>query len=157
MMARGLRQTLDSASPFDEMLVEVSGLLHDIGKAAELAVGTAPAYTDRGQLVGHITIAAIWVQEKSAAVAEETGEAFPQKTLNLLQHIILSHHGVHEFGSPKLPAIPEAYFIHYLDNLDAKMYMTLTQIQSDPDAAASFTSFNNQLQTRLYKHSDELK
>jgi len=91
-----------------------------------------------------------------AAVAEETGEPFPQKTIDLLQHIILSHHGVFEYGSPKLPAIPEAFFIHYLDNLDAKMYMTTSAIENDPDPNASFTSYVRALETRIYKHSDQL-
>ena len=112
-----------------------------MGKIAELSGGTRIGYTDRGQLVGHITIAAIWLQEKAGALAEETGEAFPQQTLNLLQHIILSHHGVHEYGSPKLPMIPEAYMIHYLDNLDAKMFMTIRDIEADADPTGSFTPY----------------
>ncbi len=104
-------------------------------------------------LIGHITIATIWVQEKAQALSEELGETFPKKLVNLLQHIILSHHGIHEYGSPKLPAIPEAYFIHFLDNLDAKMYMSMHHIESDPDKDSAFTSYNKQLETRLYKFS----
>ena len=137
-------------------LVLTGAFFHDIGKAAELSAGTSIQYTDRGQLVGHITIAAIWIGEKAAAVAEDTGEPFPEKTLNLLQHIILAHHGQHDYGSPKLPMIPEACFIHYLDNLDAKMWIMANQIESDPDADSSFTSYNRQLEARLYKHSGEL-
>ena len=137
-------------------LVLVGVLLHDIGKSAELSAGTSMQYTDRGQLVGHITIAAIWVGEKAAAAAADAGEPFPAKTLNLLQHIILSHHGQYDFGSPKLPMIPEAFFLHYLDNLDAKIWMTTRQIANDPDANASFTSYNAALEARLYKHSGEL-
>ena len=76
---------------------------------------------------------------------------FPLGTVDLLQHIILSHHGVHEYGSPKLPAIPEAFFIHYLDNLDAKMYMTTSAIENDPDTKATFTTFLRQLDTQVYK------
>ena len=137
-------------------LVLMGIFLHDLGKSAELSAGTAINYTDRGQLVGHITMAAIWVQQKAAQVAEETGEPFPQKTIDLLQHIILSHHGVYEYGSPKLPAIPEAYIIHYLDNLDAKMYMTTHAIQADPDGESSFTSYIRALETRVYKGSGQL-
>ncbi|HUU60454.1 MAG TPA: CMP-binding protein, partial [Phycisphaerae bacterium] len=122
----------------------------------ELTAGTAINYTDRGQLIGHITIAAIWVQEKANLLSAEMGEPFPPKTLDLLQHLILSHHGVHEYGSPKLPMIPEAYFLHYLDNLDAKMYMTTHKIANDPDAESTFTSYHRQLETRLYKGSGEL-
>jgi len=156
-VARAAAALLGLYPKINSDLVLAGAFLHDIGKAAELSVGTAIGYTDRGQLVGHITIAAIWVQEKARLIAEETSEPFPQRTLDLLQHIILSHHGVHEFGSPKLPAVPEAYFIHYLDNLDAKMWMTVNQIANDPDAKASFTPFNRSLETRLYKRSGDLE
>ncbi len=134
-------------------LVLTGSFLHDIGKCAELKSGLSTSYTERGMLVGHITIAAIWVQEKALAVGEEIGEPFPPRLINLLQHIVLSHHGAHEFGSPKLPAIPEAYFLHYLDNLDAKMYMTLHAIESDPDGESDFTSYQRMLETRLFKRS----
>ena len=137
-------------------LVLAGVFFHDMGKMAELSAGLGVTYTDRGQLVGHITIGAIWLAEKAAALAEETGEPFPPKTLNLLQHIVLSHHGVHEYGSPKLPAIPEAFMIHYLDNLDAKMFMTLRSIEGDPDPGSSFTPYVRQLETRLYKRSGRL-
>lgn len=133
-------------------LVLAGVFLHDAGKTVELTTGTATTYTDRGQLVGHITIAAIWIEQRAREVAEETGEPFPQRLIDLLQHLILSHHGVHEYGSPKLPAIPEAYFVHYLDNLDAKMFMTLNAIAKDPDATSSFTPFLRELGTRVYKY-----
>ena len=94
--------------------------------------------------------------EKAAAVAAETDEPIPQKTIDLLQHIILSHHGVYEFGSPKLPAIPESFFIHHLDNLDAKLWMTTHAVANDGDTNASFTGYLRQLETRIYKHSGEL-
>jgi len=155
-IARAAKVLLPLYPAVNADLVLAGVFLHDIGKTTELSAGTSINYTDRGQLVGHITIAAIWIAEKAAAVAEETGEPIPAKTVNLLQHIILSHHGVHEYGSPKLPAVPEAFFIHYLDNLDAKMWMTARGIASDPDAKASFTSYVRALETRLYKHSGDL-
>jgi len=155
-IARAAKALLGLYPQVNADLVLAAVFLHDMGKVAELSAGITMGYTDRGQLVGHITIAAIWVAEKAAAVAEETGEPFPQKTIDLLQHIILSHHGVFEYGSPKLPAIPEAFFIHYLDNLDAKMYMTTSAIENDPDPNASFTSYVRALETRIYKHSDRL-
>jgi 3'-5' exoribonuclease len=137
-------------------LVLTGAFLHDMGKIAELHAGTSIGYTDRGQLVGHITIGAIWLERKAALLAEETGEPFPQRTLDLLQHILLSHHGCHEYGSPKLPMIPEAYMIHYVDNLDAKMFMTTRDIEADPDPTSSFTPYNRSLETRLYKRSGDL-
>jgi len=156
MVARAARLLLPLYPALNADLVLAGVFLHDIGKVDELAAETAITYTDRGQLVGHITIAAIWAQEKAREVAEQAGEPFPEDLLNCLQHIILSHHGVHEYGSPKLPSIPEAYFIHYLDNLDAKMYMTLHAIASDPDPKGNFTSYMRELQTRIYKHSGKL-
>jgi len=130
--------------------------LHDIGKTAELSPEPGFAYTDRGQLVGHITIGATWVQQKADAVAAETGEPFAQQTLDLLVHLILSHHGAYEFGSPRLPMIPEAAALHYLDNLDAKMHMFAQRIAADPDDEASFTAYQRQLEVRIYKNSGTL-
>ena len=155
-IARAAKALLPIYPQLNTDLMLTGVFLHDIGKTAELSTGVTTTYTDRGQLVGHITIAAIWIQEKAAAVAEDTGKPFPQKTLDLLQHIILSHHGAHEYGSPKLPAVPEAFLLHYLDNLDAKMYMTTNAIDNDADAEASFTTYLKQLETRIYKHSGEL-
>ena len=156
-VARNAKALLPFYPKLNADLVLAGVFLHDIGKAAELSAGTAINYTDRGMLVGHITIAVIWVGEKARAVAEETSEPFPQRTLDMLQHIILSHHGAQEFGSPKLPAIPEAYFVHHLDNLDAKIWMTLNQIANDPDANSDFTAYSRTLETRLYKRSGELQ
>jgi 3'-5' exoribonuclease len=138
-------------------LVLAGVFLHDIGKTSELAATTAITYTDPGQLVGHITMAAVWIEQKAALVEEDTGERIPRKTINLLQHLILSHHGEHGYGSPKLPAIPEAFFLHYLDNLDAKMWMTTNLIEGDPDAESSWTPYQRTLETKLYKGSGTLE
>ncbi|MGB2824684.1 MAG: HD domain-containing protein [Phycisphaerae bacterium] len=155
-VARAARQLLPMYPKINADLVLAGVFFHDMGKAAELATGTGITYTDRGQLIGHITIAAIWLAERAAALAEEDSQPFPQQTLDLLQHIVLSHHGIHEYGSPKLPMIPEAYMIHYLDNLDAKMFMTVRDIENDPDPGSSFTPYNRELQVRLYKRSAKL-
>ena len=152
-IARSARALLPLYRNLNADLVLAGVFLHDAGKTAELTATTSLKYTDRGQLVGHITIAAIWVAEKASAIAADTGEPFPQKTIDLLQHIILSHHGEHSFGSPKLPAIPESFFIHYLDNLDAKMWMTIHAIENDPDTESTFTGYLRQIETRVYKHS----
>ena len=91
-------------------------LLHDIGKLKELRWGTSFEYTLPGQLLGHITIGVRMVEEKIAALG-----SFPEEKRVLVEHLILSHHGRYEFGSPKLPMIPEAILLHYLDDMDAKM------------------------------------
>jgi 3'-5' exoribonuclease len=91
-------------------------LLHDIGKLKELRWGTSFEYTLAGQLLGHITMGVRMADEKMAALGD-----FPEEKRVLVEHMILSHHGRYEFGSPKLPMIPEAILLHYLDDMDAKM------------------------------------
>jgi len=132
-------------------LVLVGLFLHDIGKAAELTCDTVIGYSDDGQLVGHITQAVLWIGEKADAIAARTGKPFPKPLRSVLQHIVLSHHGQYQFGSPKLPAIPEAAAIHYLDNLDAKVHMFLAEIKNDPDPASHWTRYNKALETKIYK------
>ncbi|MFP4054837.1 MAG: 3'-5' exoribonuclease YhaM family protein [Phycisphaerae bacterium] len=156
-IARAAQAILPLYPKINADLVLAGIFLHDIGKTAELSSGTAVNYTQRGMLVGHITMAAIWIHDKVRAVEEESGEPFPQTTLDLLQHLVLSHHGVHEYGSPKLPAIPEAFVLHYLDNLDAKVWMTLNAIATDPDGESDFTAYQRPLDTRLFKGSEELQ
>lgn len=125
--------------------------LHDIGKIAELAYETNFIYTTEGQLVGHITQAALWIDRKIADMERESGKKFPEELRNVLLHIILSHHGSYEFGSPKLPACPEAIAIHYLDNIDAKLHMALNEIANAKDEDSDWTQFHRALETRVYK------
>lgn len=132
-------------------LVLAGVFLHDIGKSAELSFEPTIAYTDDGQLIGHITQAVLWIEKKADAAATKTGSPFPDQVRWLLQHIVLSHHGRYEFGSPKLPAIPEAAAIHYLDNLDAKVTMFLAEVENDRDPAATWTNYNKALETKVYK------
>ncbi len=137
-------------------LLLTSVLLHDAGKIEELQATTSVGYTERGQLVGHITIAAEWIHKKADAVSARQGQPFPARTLDLLEHMVLSHHGSHEFGSPKLPMIPEAFVLHHLDNLDAKVWATTRLIEDDPDPDAPFTPFQRMLGAYLYKKSGKL-
>jgi len=132
-------------------LVLTGLFLHDIGKTTELSYETAIGYTDNGQLLGHITQAVLWIEKKSDAAAMRTGRPFPEQLRWILEHIILSHHGKYEFGSPKLPAVPEAVAIHHLDNLDAKVHMFLAEIENDRDPVSSWTNFNRALETKVYK------
>lgn len=154
-VARAAKLLLPHYPNLNNDLVLASVFLHDIAKIDELHCELGIHYTDRGKLVGHIVMACIWIEEKAAAVAEELSEEVPRKTINLLQHIILAHHGEYEFGSPKLPAVPEAFFLHYLDNLDAKMWMTASAIDGHTDADSSWTQYIPALQTRLYKQSSD--
>ncbi len=125
--------------------------LHDIGKTKELAYDAAISYTDEGQLLGHIVQATVWIGQKADAVAARTGTPFPEQLRWVLQHIVLSHHGRYEFGSPKLPAVPEAIAIHHLDNLDAKVSQFLDEIEDDRDPKSNWTSYNRALETKVYK------
>lgn len=97
-------------------LLLTGAVLHDIGKLRELRWGTSFDYTVEGQLLGHITIGVRMVEQKIAALPD-----FPPELRVLVSHMVLSHHGKYEFGSPKLPMIPEAVLLHYLDDMDAKL------------------------------------
>lgn len=132
-------------------LVLAGLFLHDIGKVAELGYDAKINYTDEGQLVGHIAQTVCWIDRKADAAAARTGKPFPNELRWALQHIVLSHHGRYEFGSPKLPAIPEAAAVHFLDNLDAKINMMLTEIENDPDRVSHWTNYNKALETKVYK------
>jgi 3'-5' exoribonuclease len=97
-------------------LLLTGAILHDIGKLQELRWGTSFDYTVEGQLLGHITIGLGMIERKIAALPD-----FPPALRILVEHVVLSHHGKYEYGSPKLPMIPEAMLLHFLDDMDAKM------------------------------------
>jgi len=132
-------------------LVLAGIFLHDLGKAEEMAYETNFTYTDCGQLVGHIVQCAVWIDRKVAAVEAESGEPFPKPMRDALQHIVLSHHGKHEFGSPRLPAMPEAILVHLLDNIDAKLAQYFAAIQTDRDEHSNWTQYVRSLETKVFK------
>ena len=105
-------------------LLLTGAILHDIGKLEELRWGTSFDYTLPGQLVGHITIGFGMIEKKLAAMPE-----FPPALRLLVQHMVLSHHGKLEFGSPKVPMIPEAVLLNFLDDLDAKMHLMRAEFE----------------------------
>jgi 3'-5' exoribonuclease len=100
----------------DADLLVTGAILHDIGKIRELSWKSSFGYTLEGQLIGHISIAQGMLREKTQMLAP-----FPEKLRVLVEHMILSHHGKYEFGSPKLPMTPEAILLSALDDLEAKM------------------------------------
>jgi 3'-5' exoribonuclease len=145
----------DLYSEVDRDLLLTGIFLHDIGKIDELAYERTFAYTDEGQLVGHLIMGVEMLNEKVAQCAELTGEPFPQELLLRLKHMIASHHGAHEFGSPKLPMTVEAIALHLLDNLDAKIHAFSREIRDDPSRDSTWTPFQQSLGRRLYKgHSN---
>ena len=130
-------------------LVLAGIFLHDMGKTEELGYDVAFSYTDRGQMLGHITQTVLMVGEKAAALAA-AGKAVDDDILNNLQHIILAHHGQYDFGSPKLPATSEAFMVSYLDNLDAKVNQVSGRIENDP-GDSNWTGYVKSLESRLYR------
>lgn len=92
------------------------GLFHDVGKISQYSTGMVIDYTDEGRLVGHICVADHWICKKA-----ETIEAFPEKLLMKLRHIILSHQGELAYATPVVPQMPEAFIVYYCDEIDSKM------------------------------------
>ncbi len=134
----------------DRDLLLMGIFLHDIGKVRELGYGKVFSYTDEGQLVGHLVIGVEMLNEKAARVPDLTSEPFPKELLLRLKHMIVSHHGAYEFGSPKLPMTPEAIALHHLDNFDAKVHSFARDIREDCNQSA-WTPYNQALQRRLFK------
>lgn len=115
--------------PFiDQDLLLTGVILHDIGKVRELSYARSFNYTTEGSLIGHIQIAL-------RMLADKYPPGFPDKLRNLVEHLILSHHGQLEFGSPKLPVFPEAMLLHHLDNMDSKMELMRSTIERNPPGA----------------------
>lgn len=132
-------------------LVLAGLFFHDIGKTYELTYDTNFVYSTEGQLVGHITQAAILIDRKIVEWEARAGEKFDADIRNVLLHIVLSHHGSYEFGSPRLPACPEAILVHYIDNIDAKLFMALSAIDDARKAQSDWTEWSKALATRIYK------
>ena len=130
-------------------LVLAAIFLHDMGKTQELAYDMAFSYTDTGQLIGHITQSFLMINKKADAIAQKA-EPIDKSVLTALGHIILSHHGQYDFGSPKLPATPEAFMVNYIDDLDAKIGQVTIAIDNEL-SDSNWTAWQNALQTRLYK------
>jgi len=134
-------------------LVLAGIFIHDMGKTEELAYDTAFSYTDSGQLIGHITKTVLMLHKKTEVLAGR-GVQIDAAILDALGHIILSHHGAYEFGSPKLPATAEAFMVCYIDDLDAKMNQVTRLIEDEP-GESSWTGWQKPLETRLYRRRIE--
>jgi 3'-5' exoribonuclease len=125
----------------DRELLVAGAVLHDIGKIHELSYERGFAYTAEGQLLGHIAIGLRMMAEKLRAFPD-----FPPELRNLLEHIILSHHGQLEFGSPKTPAFPEALLFHFLDDMDSKMECMRALLGKEPQSESLFTPWSSALE-----------
>lgn len=133
--------------------VVIAGIfLHDIAKTWELSYDTAFGYSDGGQLVGHIVKSAIWLDQRARKAEELLREKIPQNVIDVLEHIIISHHGVPEFGAIKPPSTPEAIAVHFIENLDAKLMMSLSATRGEGvSGEGNWTEYMKAFNGRLYK------
>lgn len=121
-------------------LLIAGALLHDVGKVAELSYERSFDYTDEGKLVGHIVMGVEMIEERSRTLPD-----FPRQQVMLLKHLLLSHHGQYEFGSPKRPKVLEAVILNFIDDLDSKINGIQTHIEKEPARTGDWTSYH-----RLY-------
>jgi 3'-5' exoribonuclease len=121
-------------------LLLTGAFFHDIGKIHELTYNRSFTYSTKGQLLGHMIIELEMLQSKL-----EVLPGFPDELKTMVEHMIISHHGEYEFGSPKLPMFPEAVMLHYLDDLDSKMEAMRAQFERDATLESAWTSYNPSL------------
>lgn len=124
----------------NEDLLVVGALLHDAGKIHEMSFERSFDYTDAGKLLGHITIGVELLEDKIRTV-----EGFPRELAMLLKHMLLSHHGQYEFGSPKRPKTIEATILNYLDDMDSKINGIRSHIAKENVSTSRWTAHH-----RLY-------
>lgn len=134
----------------DRDMLITGGILHDIGKIYEFSYSSLIDYSDEGRLIGHIVMGVEMINKKIANINN-----FPQQLALELRHIILSHHGEFEFGSPKRPKTLEALVVHYIDDLDAKFNAFQTFMDNSSDLDSGWTVYNRFLERFLYKGKPE--
>jgi 3'-5' exoribonuclease len=135
-LARLAKLTAAHYENIDADLLLAGVIVHDIGKIEELNYERSFSYSTDGQLLGHMQIALRLIGDKVATLPN-----FPPRLRNLLDHLVLSHHGQLEFGSPKLPAFPEALLLHHLDNMDSKMEAMRSAIEKEHAMPGEWTGF----------------
>ncbi len=151
----GVMEAADRIAPnyprIDRDLLLVGAMLHDIGKTRELGFQNGLEYTDEGQLLGHVVMAIEMLSLKVAEAERLGGEPIPTETVLKLKHMLLSHHGEYEFGSPKTPMTLEALALHCLDLLDSKLNAFELIMQADPNTDSPWTTYQPNLGRKLYK------
>ena len=128
-------------------ILMAGALLHDIGKIYELSEMPINDYTDDGQMLGHIVIGCEMISAQVAQIPD-----FPPTLASMIKHLIISHHGEYEYGSPKLPCTAEAILLHYADNMDAKL-KTFEEAFDGDKTAGPWTGYNKAL-NRYLRRSD---
>ena len=147
-VTRLLDAVTDHYAGLNRDLILVGGILHDIGKIHEFTYDRLIDYSNEGRLIGHIVMGVEMIDAKIAAIPD-----FPSQLAMELRHIILSHHGVLEFGSPKRPKTVEALFVHHIDDLDAKVNAFRETIRDADDPDSEWTPFHRLLERFIYKGS----
>ena len=132
----------------------MGAFLHDLGKVDELSGGEEVTYTDRGQMVGHIVIGVQMLGKKIDLLSEDGEDRFPDELRLQLEHLIVSHHGQQEFGSPRIPVTLEAVALHHIDNLDAKIASYTHVIDTDVSADGNWTNYTPSIGRKLWKKRD---
>jgi len=127
-------------------LLVAGAILHDIGKIEEFAYERGFRYSDAGGLVGHLPLGVLMVERRAAQLP-----GFPETLRQQLAHLILSHHGQHEFGSPVLPATAEAVALHHIDNIDAKLVAFEQAMLDDVNPESRWTEWNRTFDRKLFK------
>jgi 3'-5' exoribonuclease len=140
------RMTASHYPMIDGDLLVAGALVHDIGKIYELSYERGFSYSDEGQLLGHMLISVRMIGDKLRDIPD-----FPPRLRSLVEHMIISHHGRLEYGSPKTPVFPEAMLLHYLDDMDSKMECMRHLIEKDRQMAGNFTSYSQSLERVLLK------
>ncbi len=125
----------------------IGALFHDIGKVKEMQAGTGLEYTDSGKLMGHLLLG---VEMLNGYISKIDG--FPEELKYLMSHLIVSHHGLLEYGSPKKPKTPEAFVLHHLDDMDAKLN-TFYSIFEREGVEQGWSGYDRLLERQLFKHS----
>lgn len=128
-------------------LLITAALCHDIGKMEELSSFPENDYTDEGQLIGHIIIGTMMLEEKIREIPK-----FPKKLANELKHCILAHHGELEFGSPKKPALIEALALTFADNTDAKI-QTFKEALAEKKDGEEWLGYNRLFESNIRETS----
>lgn len=133
----------------DHDLLLAGGALHDIGKVHELTYERAFDYTDVGRLVGHIVMGVEMIDQEIAKI-----EGFPSELAMLMRHLMLSHHGQHEWGSPTRPMTLEAQILHHLDDLDAKV-SGIKEFMEKAEQGATWTDYHRMFERFFYMGEGE--
>ena len=131
-------------------LLICGALLHDIGKVDELSYQRSFDYTDEGKLLGHIVIGVQMVEDRIRQLTD-----FPAELSMLIKHLLLSHHGQYDFGSPKRPKFLEAVILNFIDDLDSKINGVQTHIDKEPDREGNWTSYHRLYDRYFYKGSEQ--